>query len=202
MQQNLSTNLSYKSETNCHEVFNDHSFIYVLNDNMILPTALHGCFTALIPLLTFMTCLWRTEVLLSTQHRWRTEHWNTEVKDWQFKVCRYLASTSGVFSKEPKWGFILNFQSPTRPLCPPSGTYTLLCIVVDPQFCNKCLREERFEHFWVLVWHLNNPQLQADNAALVHNHVWEISSNSQWLTWGGHGSHRVSSKPQPGKKNH
>lgn len=71
-----------------------------------------------------------------------------------------------------KW----DFSQGTRWSC----IYILFCVVAGPQCCNKCVRKDGIEYFWALVWHLNNPHVQAGNAAWVHSQVWEISSASQW----------------------
>lgn len=51
------------------------------------------------------------------------------------------------FSQKPKRDFLFNFETPTRCLYPPSGTYILLGIAVGPQCCNKRVRKEGLECF-------------------------------------------------------
>lgn len=63
--------------------------------NTTLTTAFPESFTALMTVLTFMTCLWSTEAA-----QVGNSVGTSEMKDWQFKVFRYLVSTSGVFCKK------------------------------------------------------------------------------------------------------
>ena len=106
------------------------------------------------------------------------------------------------FSRESKWRSKWNsFWTLKLPL----GAY--IHHQVPTPFYALCLahtgvRKEEFGCFGALVWHLNNPNLRAANAAEVHSQVWEISSAKQWLTQRSHSSYRVSPKPQPGKKSH
>lgn len=153
MQQDLSTNLSYKSATNCPRVFKDHPFLYVLNDNTTLMAASLECFTALMTVLTFMTCQWSVEVLLSTQHTQRTECWKREVKDPHFKVFRYLASTGAFFSQESKGDFLLKL---------PLGAY--IHHQVPTPYCGLWLAHGVATSVWEKrVWMFLSPSLTSQH---------------------------------------
>lgn len=133
-------------------LFKDYPFLYVLNDNT----------SSWLYLPPRCVCeAWKCHSLHSTGREQSIE-----------QRGEGLASQTISVPSRQQW----DFSQETRWSC----TYILFCAVAGPQSCSECVRKDGSQYFWAWVWHLNNPHVQAGNAAWVDSQAWEISSACKW----------------------
>lgn len=132
-------------------LFKDYPFLYVLNDNI----------TSWLYLPPRCACeAWRCHSLHSAGRETVLEQRGEGLA---FKIFEYLAGSSGIFHRKLE-----------------DHVSTPCFVLWLAHSCNKRVTKDRIEYFRALVWHLNNPHVQAGNAAWVHSQAWEMSSASQW----------------------